>query len=271
MLNETMIIPEYKYSDKIDYTKPIPPHLLYEEENGLSKKRTNHLKNLAQTCLKYSQEFDIILTSIPTSPITSFLVPSPDQNMQEELTCDEFQINQKSRLLSDQDRETEIRPNLKRKKKSKKLKKLSTKLNKRYESTPNEEENLESSQERKELLQIKTFSNNINNSNTLVNLPLIQNKIVNEKKAQRFSPYEKQKLPSLETASVQHKELMKANSQHRTCPWLVNGKICGRQFSTDDSFNDHIKNHTTESILTDLNFYYQAKNLLNPKGFREVC
>ena len=275
MHNDTFTMPEYKFSDKIEYNKPIPPHLLYEEESGLPKNRVCHLKNLAQLCSKYSQEFDMIFTSIPPSSITSLLNTSSRTDADDcyEMTNDEFQTKRKSKLLIDQEIELEIRPSLKKKKKTKKLKKLSKKLNKTFELIPNEEENFGGSQEKIEQLQIKTFSNSPYNANTneLANLPMIQNKIVNEKKTQRFKPYEKPKLPNKDTTSVQHIEQLKANSQYRTCPWLVNGKTCGRHFATDDLFNDHIKSHTTESIFTDLKFYFQAKNLLNPKGFREVC
>lgn len=274
MHNDTFTMPEYKFSEKIEYNKPIPPHLLYEEESCLPKSRVCHLKNLAQLCSKYSQEFDMIFTSIPPSSITSLLNTSlrTDADDFYEMTNDEFQTKRKSKLVIDQERELEIRPSLKKKKKTKKLKKLSKKLNKTFELTPNEEENIDGSQEKIEQLQIKTFSNSPYNVNTneLANLLIIQNKIVNEKKTQRFKPYEKPKLPNIDTTSVQHIEQIKANSQYRTCPWLINGKTCGRHFATDDLFNDHIKSHTTESIFTDLKFYFQAKNLLNPKSFREV-
>jgi len=272
MFYEANKMPEYKYTDKIDYTKPIPPHLLYEEESGSPKKRVNHLKNLAQTCSKYSQEFDNILNSIPVSYIASLFATSPRQNDQEQTIYEEFQSCDKIKLLNhEQERETEIRPSLKRKKKNKKSKKSLKKLAKHVELSQDEEA-IDKNQEKIESFQIKTIPNITHKPNItdLANLPSIVSRNVNEKKSQRFKPYEKQKLPIIESTVLQQKEPNKSNNQNRTCPWLVNGTMCGKTFANDDLFNDHIKNHTTESIFTDLNFYYQAKNVLNSNSLKEV-
>ena len=159
-------------------------------------------------------------------------------------------------------------------KKTKNSEKLSKKLHKRVATQA--EEIVDNFHETIENLNTKSNDPNISDISKTQCLPLISNQLntnnnENEKKPQRFKPYEKQKLPSLNKINVNNLEqLGSSNNPNRVCPWLIKGKLCGCHFSTDDQFNDHIKLHTTNELLTDLSFYYQAKNVLGSDGLRAV-
>ena len=289
MLLQPYIYPEYKFSDKIDYTKPIPPHLLYEETRQLNQetnstaKRVNHLALLAQTCNRYSQEFDVTLSTIPnlTSPSNQSnssscyaSLPYINSNINED-HCSK-NINNKSKNVLDNDHHDQvvIKKKLKLKKKLKKTKKLSKKKSKKNESPPpiNEAEiTINNQMDKSQDINIKAISNEL----TLPPIKSHSNANVgnSEKKSHRFNPYERQKSSMLHQDSNINQELhVNSTSINRTCNWLVNGKVCGLSFRKNDEFNEHIKLHTTNELFTDLTFYYNAKKLLSTTNTsQEMC
>ena len=85
----------------------------------------------------------------------------------------------------------------------------------------------------------------------------------------RFRPYETRKSPdvfkrpSLNSFSPYEARLQeKASRAQFVCNWTINGSVCGAGFNASEELNEHIKFHTTNELMTDLNFYYRTKALL---------
>ena len=85
----------------------------------------------------------------------------------------------------------------------------------------------------------------------------------------RFQPYETRKSPdlfkrpNLNSFSPYEARLQEKSSRSQFfCSWTINGSACGAGFNTSEELNEHIKFHTTNELITDLNFYYRTKALL---------
>ena len=308
MLLQPYVYPEYKFSDKCDYNKPIPPQVLYDEQQNtnssssqeinMPKKQINHLALLAQTCTKYSQEFDIILSNIPalaspsnqSSASSTLAYPNSESPFKAHNLNEDFEQNRNEPIKTNKYKGVKSqKKSLKLKKRLKKLKKLSKKLaSKEVESSldgepifiPSSVANSNFDKVDAGLINnslVKSSEINCVTSSKGVDLLTVNNHLkVNstkhEMKNQRFNPYEKKLSPNnlqnnKSTFEAQRPDPHGANIKF-TCNWLINGSVCGLSFMKNDEFNDHIKLHTTNELFTDLKFYYQAKNLLSS---REVC
>ena len=317
-------LPIYHYPHLIDYSTPIPPSVLYEEQRQLDKmingssnniKRVNHLVSLAQFCNNYCKEFNSIMTSsnlnrnmliestiLPSIYSTNYSINDKSNNEDKILNNGNIRNDYDDTNYNESKSSNKSNSLIKKKLKNKKKKKKKIKL-----SVNNPEQNKE--------IERKTSSDRINESknNLVSNNPSIHtenyyynpnpnqtsNKILPIISSNRSAPYNttkkgikrpeasedimfpyinnKNKVSSLNTnddnssyhqnVSKNHNQLqnqLNTSSNNFICNWLINNNTkCKTAFRSNDEYNDHIKLHTTNELVSGLSLYYQAKSLLN--------
>jgi hypothetical protein len=303
-------LPIYHYPHLIDYSMPIPPSILYEEQYHLEKmmngssnkiKPVNHLASLAQFCNNYCKEFNTILTSNNLNRnllLEPTLLPNIQSNFSiENKFASEDKILNNKKIKNDYDEnynetKSSNKSNsvIKKKLKSKKKKKKKLKIN---------GNNSEMNKETKKTLAHKADENKELISNNSISCPKnfydqnqhhASNKILPNISSNRSMPYNKKpsksddsSLPYLNNRKISpsltannqnvsknhniksdHENQFNTSNNNFICNWLVNNNTkCKSAFRSNDDFNDHIKFHTTNELVSGLSLYYQAKSLLN--------
>lgn len=272
-----------------DFYKPIPP----SNEPRFRKRELCPLGMLAQTCAKYSREFDLILSSASSSSSlsassVSSLSSSDSVNASTSSSTRLPMINQAKKNMN---------LKLKKKKKFKKLKKLnnSTIQNSDGQSSSSTVEPITEkyshyedvkyfynekpvpctyprSTPTTELPPINTSNNNtikLNNVNNKIrakpyekNRPKTNANPVNTNAQPTSSRYQNESPPPSPHSISQSNNITEANAQI-TCNWMNHNRIpCGASFYSRDDYNEHLKFHTTNELLSGLTYYQQVKAYL---------
>jgi hypothetical protein len=245
-------LPAYTYPNIIDNSKPIPPAIISDEYKSNPSLKKNHLQSLAQMCANYSREFESVIGTVRTN-IPSLLSPQihPSNKAKYEINDENSESVYKLKNSS-----------MKKKKKKKKKSKKSLKKEDLSVITSESEVTILN----KKLMKLEEYRSNEEvletpNRKFIPQSSSSSPKQYPNKPKHRFQPYEVLKSPN--TDVFKRPSVNSFKPSPFACNWMLNGMVCGAGFNSSEELNEHIKFHTTNELLTDLNFYYRTKALLS--------